>query len=119
MRPGGFAGIVAVRREDTAMYVVCVGIHVKEGRADAFVEAILENARATRREPGNLRFDVLRHEQDPNRFTLYEAYRSPEDFTAHQKTPHYLRWKETVADWMAEPRVGVKHHSLFPDEAGW
>jgi (4S)-4-hydroxy-5-phosphonooxypentane-2,3-dione isomerase len=80
---------------------------------------MLDNARHTRLEPGNLRFDVLRQEQDPNRFTLYEAYRTPADFVAHQRTGHYLRWKETVADWMAGPRVGVKHHSVFPDEAGW
>ena len=101
------------------MFVVCVSIHVREGRAAAFVEAVLDNARNTRLEPGNLRFDVLREEQDPNRFTLYEAYRTAEDFAAHQRTAHYLRWKEQVADWMAGPRVGVKHHSLVPDEAGW
>lgn len=101
------------------MYVVCVSIHVKQGRGAAFIEAILENARATRLEPGNLRFDVLQQEQDPDRFTLYEAYRSVDDFAAHQKTAHYLKWRETVADWMAGPRVGVRHHSLFPDEAGW
>lgn len=100
------------------MYVVCVSIHVKEGRAAEFIEATLDNARHTRREPGNLRFDVLRQEQDPHRFTLYEAYRTAADFAAHQQTEHYLRWKGAVADWMAEPRVGVKHHSVFPDGAG-
>jgi autoinducer 2-degrading protein len=101
------------------MFVVCVSIHVKDGHADAFAEASIANARATREEPGNLRFDVLRQEADPNRFTFYEAYRSADDFAAHQQTAHYLRWRETVAGWMAEPRVGVKHRSLFPDEAGW
>jgi autoinducer 2-degrading protein len=101
------------------MYVVFVSVHVKEGRAAEFVAATLDNARNTRLEPGNLRFDVLRQEQDPNRFAFYEAYRSAEDFAAHQKTAHYLRWREAVADWMAEPRVGVRHHSLFPGEAGW
>jgi autoinducer 2-degrading protein len=32
---------------------------------------------------------------------------------------HYLAWRERVADWMAEPRVGVKHTSLFPADDGW
>jgi autoinducer 2-degrading protein len=99
------------------MYVVCVSIHVQQGSADAFIEATLENARQTRLEPGNVRFDVLRQEADPDRFTLYEAYQAPEAFAAHQRTEHYLRWKETVAGWMAEPRVGVRHHRLFPAEA--
>lgn len=99
------------------MYVVSVSIHVAEGHAAEFVEATLENARATRREPGNLRFDVSRQEQDPNRFLLYEVYRTAGDFAAHQRTGHYLKWKATVAGWMAEPRVGVKHHRVFPGEA--
>jgi len=101
------------------MYVVCVSIHVREEHLDAFREATLRNARHTREEAGNLRFDVLQQEQDPSRFTLYEVYRAAADFAAHQKTPHYLEWRGAVADWMAEPRVGVRHHSLFPADSEW
>ena len=95
------------------MYVVAVTVFVKPEHVAAFVDATLDNARNTRREPGNVRFDVLRSEEDPNRFLLYEAYRAKDDFTAHQQTPHYLRWKQTVADWMAQPRQGVKHAAVF------
>ena len=95
------------------MYVVCVSVHVKGDSVESFIQATLANARQTRREPGNLRFDVLQAEDDPARFMLYEAYKTKDDFTAHQQTEHYLRWRQTVADGMAEPRRGVKHHSLF------
>ena len=95
------------------MYVVAVTIHVKPEQVEAFLQATLDNARHTRREPGNVRFDVLQSEDDPNRFLLYEAYNTQSDFTSHQQTEHYLRWKTTVADWMAQPRQGIKHHSLF------
>lgn len=95
------------------MHVVSVTVFVKPDRVDAFIDATLDNARNTRKEPGNVRFDVLQADEDPARFLLYEAYHTKEDFTAHQQTAHYLRWKETVADWMAQPRQGVKHHSLF------
>jgi len=101
------------------MYVVCVSIHVKEDHVARFIEATLENAGNTRHEPGNVRFDVVQQEQDPTRFMLLEVYRASEDFAAHQQTAHYLRWKETVADWMAEPRVGIRHHSLFPRDPDW
>ena len=101
------------------MYVVCVSITVDPVHVAEFVAATLDNARNTRREPGNVRFDVLRQELDPARFTLVEVYRRPEDFAAHQRTPHYLTWKEQVAGWMAAPRLGVKHTSVFPDDAGW
>ena len=95
------------------MYVVAVTVFVKPEHVAAFVDATLDNARNTRREPGNVRFDVLRSEEDPNRFLLYEAYRGKDDFTAHQQTPHYLRWKQTVTDWMAQPRQGVRHTAMF------
>jgi len=95
------------------MYVVCVNILVKPDHLDAFLQATLDNARHTRREPGNLRFDVLAAEDDPNRLMLYEAYRTQDDFVAHQQSEHYHRWRQQVADWMAQPRQGIKYHSLF------
>ena len=95
------------------MYVVAVTVHVKPDRVEEFVQATLDNARNTRHEPGNVRFDVLQAEEDSSRFLLYEAYHSPAAFVQHQQTAHYLRWKTTVADAMAQPRQGVKHQSLF------
>ena len=95
------------------MYVVAVTVFVKKEHLQPFIDATLDNARNTRREPGNLRFDVAQAEDDPNRFLLYEAYRTRDDFSNHQQTGHYLRWKSTVADWMAQPRQGVKHNAIF------
>jgi (4S)-4-hydroxy-5-phosphonooxypentane-2,3-dione isomerase len=95
------------------MFVVSVTVFVKGEFVERFKEAILDNARNTRKEPGNLRFDVSQAEDDPSRFLLYEVYRTKADFAAHQQTEHYLRWKDAVADWMAQPRVGVKHNTIF------
>lgn len=97
------------------MYVVCVKIQVLPECVDAFRAAILDNARGTRTEPGNFRFDVLQGEGEPTRFFLYEVYQDEAAFKAHQQTAHYLRWKETVAPMMATPRVGEKYHNLFPE----
>jgi quinol monooxygenase YgiN len=101
------------------MYIVCVTVHVTPEHVQSFIEATLENARGSRREPGNIRFDVLQAQSDPAQFFLYEVYREKEDFARHQQTAHYLRWKETVAPWMAVPRQGVRHVSLFPPDPGW
>jgi autoinducer 2-degrading protein len=99
------------------MYVVSVTVFVQPPHVADFIAAALDNARNTRAEPGNLRFDVLQAEDDPTRFLLYEVYRTKDDFAQHQQTPHYLRWKAAVADWMAQPRQGVKHHSIFFDNS--
>ena len=95
------------------MYVVVVTIYVKPGHAAAFAQASLDNAQNSRQEPGNVRFDVLQAEDDPQRFALYEAYHTKEDFSKHQQTAHYSRWKDAVADMMDQPRQGIKHHSIF------
>jgi len=101
------------------MYVVCVTVWVTPGKEAEFIEATRLNHLSTRQEPGNLRFDVLRREDDPTVFFLYEAYRSAEAFQTHQKTEHYLKWRETVAPWMAQKRQGIKHESLLPQDADW
>jgi autoinducer 2-degrading protein len=102
------------------MYVVCVHVHVKPEFRDAFIQATLDNARHTVEEPGNLRFDVIQRSDDSDRFMLYEVYRDEAGMAAHKQTDHYARWAAAVAPWMAEPRQGVKHVSLFPETAaGW
>jgi (4S)-4-hydroxy-5-phosphonooxypentane-2,3-dione isomerase len=99
------------------MFIVAVTIFVKPEQVPAFIEATLDNARNTRKEPGNLRFDVSQSEDDANRFLLYEVYRQKDDFAKHQQTEHYARWKEKVAEMMSQPRQGVKHRSIFYGDA--
>ena len=97
------------------MYVVVVNVHVKPEHVAAFIAATRDNHLGTRTEPANLRFDVLRRNDDPNRFVIYEAYHQEGDFAAHQQTAHYLKWKETVAPMMAEPRSPERCTSVFPE----
>ncbi len=97
------------------MLIACVHVHVKPENREAFIASCLENARNTIREPGNLRFDVLRQADDPNRFMLYEVYRDEAGAKAHKDTAHYKHWAESVKDWMAEQRYSVKYDPLFPE----
>ncbi|MGE5415780.1 MAG: antibiotic biosynthesis monooxygenase [Acidobacteriota bacterium] len=102
------------------MIVTAVTIIVKEEHIDDFIQATIENHRNSVQEAGNYRFDFLRCKDDPNRFLLYEAYASDEAAAAHRETPHYLKWRETVADWMAKPREGIAHRVIMPEEKnGW
>ena len=96
------------------MYVVCVTVYVKEEFQDEFIKATLENAKNTRDEPLNFRFDVLQCLDDPNRFFLYEVYKSDDGMVAHKETEHYKKWRETVAPMMAKSREGIKHKNIFP-----
>ena len=101
------------------MLVVHVLVHVKAGCVAAFTAASLENARQSVREPGIARFDVVQQEDDPTRFVLVEAYRTPTAPAAHKETAHYQLWRDTVAPMMAEPRSSVKFANVFPNDADW
>ncbi len=96
------------------MEVTIVHVQVKPENIDDFIEATRLNHGASIQESGNLRFDVLQLKEDPSRFVLYEAYQSLADAAAHKETEHYQRWRESVADWMAQPREGVPYEGLFP-----
>jgi len=101
------------------MFIVHVFVKVKPEQIDAFREATLENARNSILEPGIARFDVLQQRDDPGRFALVEVYRTPEDPARHKETAHYQKWRDTVAEMMAEPRSSIKYNNLFPDDSGW
>ena len=102
------------------MIVTCVYVHVKPEAVQEFIRASVTNHQESLKEPGNLRFDFVQQADDPNRFMFYEAFESEEAAAAHKNTPHYLKWRDTVKDMMAEPRKGVKHFILQPaDRTQW
>ena len=101
------------------MLIVQVFVHVKPDCVEAFKQASLENARNSVAEPGVARFDVIQQRDDPTRFVLIEVYRTPDDPGRHKETAHYAKWRDTVAEMMAEPRQGIQYTDVFPDENGW
>jgi Uncharacterized conserved protein len=101
------------------MIIVHVFVHVKPDSVEAFEAATLENARNSIREPGVVRFDVVRQEDDPSRFLLIEIYRTADDPTLHKATAHYTAWRDEVEPMMAEPRRSVRYREIFPEPAAW
>jgi autoinducer 2-degrading protein len=105
--------------KENVMFIVHVFVHVKPEQVEGFRNATLENARNSIQEPGIARFDVIQQQDDPTRFVLVEVYRTPDDPARHKETTHYQKWRDAVADMMAEPRTSVKYTNVFPDEQGW
>jgi autoinducer 2-degrading protein len=101
------------------MHTVIVNLQVKPDMVDDFLEAIGENSRASRRdEPGCLRFDVHRDNDDPCHFVLYELYADERAFTeAHRGAPHYEKWRAASAE-LLEPggQVNTFAAPAFPGD---
>jgi autoinducer 2-degrading protein len=101
------------------MLVAIINAHVKDDNIDQFRNETLDNASHSIKEPGVIRFDVYQQTDDPSRFTLVEIYKTPDDPARHRETAHYLRWRDTVADMMAEPRLRNTYTVVFPPEDAW
>ena len=102
------------------MIVTCVYVHIRPNRIEDFIKTTMANHNESVKEPGNLRFDLLQDAKDPEKFMLYEAYESEEASAAHKTTAHYATWRDTVDDWMAEPRKGVLYSIVAPsDKSQW
>jgi quinol monooxygenase YgiN len=101
------------------MLIVLVHVRVKPECIEAFKTATIANAAASVQEAGIARFDVIQQNDDPARFILVEIYRTSEAPISHKDTEHYRTWRDTVADMMAEPRIGYKYSNIFPGDQGW
>lgn len=101
------------------MVILHVHVHVKSDLINAFIHATVENARNSVQEPGIARFDFVQQSDDAARFVLIEAYRTPDALDQHRATTHYARWRDSVADMMAEPRSRVEYKNVFPGDEAW
>jgi quinol monooxygenase YgiN len=101
------------------MQIVHVHVNVKPEFAEAFKRATIENASNSVKEAGIARFDLIQQADDPTKFILVEVYKTAEAPALHKETAHYVHWRDTVAEMMAEPRHGIKYLNVFPDDINW
>ena len=78
------------------MLVIQITHHIKPEHVERYIEATLTNAHETNKEPGNIRFDLLRDPSNPCVFQLYEVYVDRAAQQYHLASEHFLAWKEAV-----------------------
>ena len=104
------------------MYVIIAPIKIKEGYKEQFVEAMLDDAKGSmKNEPGCLRFDVIQDGDDQDKIWLYEVYVDEAAFQAHMETPHFIKWRDAVKDWIGEPPEGkaIGASMIWPPLEDW
>ena len=79
--------------------------HIKEEHVDKFREITIQNAEASRRDEGYVRFDVIQQADDPTRFTFFEMFQSEEAGAIHKETSHFKKWLEQAVPLIVEPRT--------------
>lgn len=102
-----------------SLLVVLVDVAVLPEHLDAFLAATSENARASREEPGVVRFDVLADRADSGHVVLVEVYRHEAGAAAHKASVHYGTWRDTVEPMMQRPRRSTRFVNASPDDQDW
>ncbi len=98
------------------MIVRAIRVYVRPEAIEAFERATVENQQGSMREPGVLRFDVLRSAERPGEYLLYEAYADEQATADHRETSHYKKWREAVAPMMARDRESAAYSVVAPVE---
>ena len=78
------------------MLVMQITHHIKPEHVEHYIEATLKNAEETRKESGNVRFDLLKDSSNPCTFQLYEVYVDRDAQQSHLASAHFASWKEAV-----------------------
>ena len=94
------------------MYVQIVHLHVRPGLQERFLEVFRQNVEGTRKEPGNVCFDLLQDPEDETHFAIYEVFRSEADLDAHRQTEHYKTTIAALGDLVTERRSKEIYHRV-------
>jgi quinol monooxygenase YgiN len=71
-------------------------------------EELLRMVSVSRRESGNLRYDLYRTSEGAPGFYLFESYDGPASMDAHRASAHYQNYRAKVVDWLlSAPDVQV------------
>jgi len=89
---------------------IIVQAQIQPDRWDEFWPMIVANAEASRQEPGCLRFDVLRSQDDPHAVFFYEVYENAAAIDHHKQQAHYQKWADFKASGGTVSSVTYKTH---------
>jgi len=88
------------------MFVVTVYFTIRNGKAEAFMGEMKQQARnSLRLESGCHLFDVCVDEEDEHRIFLYEIYASRAAFDDHMASEHYQAFAGVVSPWVDDKKV--------------
>ncbi len=87
----------------SAPLTIVAQLKAKPGKEKELQQALQALIEPTRREQGNINYDMLVSNEDPGVFIFYENWRTKEEWDRHMKSPHLeafaKRQGELAADW--------------------
>jgi quinol monooxygenase YgiN len=95
--------------------IVCVAqFRAKEGKEEELLESLHGLIPATRREPGNIRYELNQAIEDSHTITFIEKFASKEAFDAHCNTPYIKGFFDNIAPGLVETFVVTLYKEVLP-----
>lgn len=80
----------------------------KPGKGDALHEILNRCVVPSRKEAGNVHYDLYRSVENPDAFLFHETWKSADAIVEHEKQPHFLTLQNDVASLISAPPSVVK-----------
>lgn len=102
------------------MKALVVKVQIKaEFREQFMKEMVADGVGSEKNEPDCLMFNIVSDVTDPNTLHLFEVYKDDAAIEAHKQAPHFVKWLETTADWLAAPLEISLCNTVYPPESAW
>ena len=86
-----------------AQFAIVATFDIVPGRMDEFLPLLVAHRdRCLTDEPGTVRFDVLRAQNDEHQVMLYEVYTDEAAFQGHWNGPHVARMRAETTGMVAK-----------------
>jgi quinol monooxygenase YgiN len=92
------AAVKAKLKDENKPFTMLVFIQVKEGSEEKFEAAFAKAIAGTRKEKGNLAYQLNRDPQKPGAYVVYERWQDLAALDAHLKTPHIAAMRAATGD---------------------
>lgn len=80
--------------KDKELVVQLAELEIDPNQLESYLALLEEEIRiSVRKEPGVLSFYAMTDKEQPNRITIIEIYASPEAYSTHITSPHFLKYK--------------------------
>ncbi len=106
------------------MFKLIVTVPVQNEKAAAFEEMVKPLVENSRKEEGNISCDIYPDVLHPNCYIILETWKSDDALEAHNQTPHYLAFAESINEYLdgtltlhrIEPQENGDFPGLSPEE---
>jgi len=102
------AEVKASLKDLTKPFTMIVTVKIKEGTGEKFEAAFAKGRAGTRKEKGNLTYEMSRSAKNPQEYIVYERWTNFAALQAHMKEPHLTGMLAEIGDLLAgHPEVKV------------